>query len=870
MKILNYRAYEGKNIYSHRKVVRMDVDLQGYCETPSKDIDGFNDKLIDLLPEIWEHRCGIDEDHGFVKRLREGTYLAHVCEHTIIALHSRVGLEIAYGKAREIEGDFYYVVFEYIYKKTALSIARLAVDLINSLINKKDIDLDSRIKEIKQILEYENLGPSALSLCDAAKKQGIPVIRFDDNSMFQFGYGRYSKMIQATIDSNTSSISVDIASDKVLTKKLLEMQFLPVAKGDKINSQLELLIEAEAIGYPVVLKPQYGYQGKGVYLNIKNEKQLVEAYNDIKTKYKDIMVEQFVLGYDYRVCVVDGEVIAVSRRNPPSVVGDGVSSIKELINKLNEDERRGYGHEKPLTKIKIDSELIFCISKQGYDLNSVLDKNKNLVLRENSNLSTGGTSVDCTDEICKENIDICIRAAKAIGLNICGIDLCCKDVSKPIYDDNGVIVEVNAAPGIRMHHYPSEGTSRDVSGAIVSALFKNSPKSIPVIAVTGTNGKTTTTRIISHTLRGLGYTVGMTTTSGVFINDQCIAKGDMTGFSSARSVLLNKDVDIAVLETARGGIIRNGLAYDLADVGVITNISDDHLGIDGVNNLEELSHVKSLIVEAIKPEGYSVINADDEMCRKISSRAKGNIIVFSKSRDNKFLKGYLEKGNYGIYIDNGSVYVEKNKRIFHIADLKDIPITCGGMLVHNVENVLTATASLVGLEIDYCIISKGLKSFLCDDKHNKGRFNQFDVKGIKVILDYAHNIQGFKSIFESIGNMGYKKVIGVIGIPGDRSDRVAFEIGELCKKKLSFSYIKEDSDKRGRKDYEVANLIKNGFGEYNKNFKIILDEGEALSEAIDNAKQGDVIVAFYEDYDKLYNVILDKQSETISESGLAL
>ena len=866
MKILNYRVYEGKNIYSHRKVVRMDVDLQGYCETPSKDIDGFNDKLIELLPEIWEHRCGIDEDHGFVKRLREGTYLAHVCEHTIIALHSRVGLEIAYGKAREIKGDFYYVVFEYVYKKTALAIVRLAIDLINSLISKKYIDLDSRVRDIKNILEYENLGPSALSLCEAAKKQGIPVIRFDDDSMFQLGYGRYSKMIQATIDSNTSSISVDIASDKVLTKRLLEMQFLPVAKGDKISSQLELLIEAEAIGYPVVLKPRFGYQGKGVYLNIKNEKQLIEAYNEIKSKYKDIMIEQYIEGYDYRVCVVDGEVIAVSKRKPPMVIGDGISTIKDLIEVLNSDVNRGDGHEKPLTKIKIDNELIFCISKSGYKLDSILEDGKELVLRENSNLSTGGTSEDCTDKICKENIDICIRAAKAIGLNICGIDLCCMDVSTPLYD-SGVIVEVNAAPGIRMHHYPSEGTPRDVANVIVSSLFKNSPKSIPVIAITGTNGKTTTTRIVSHTLRGLGYTVGMTTTSGVFLNDQCIAKGDMTGFFSARSILLNKDVDVAVLETARGGIIRNGLAYDLADVGVITNISEDHLGIDGVNTLEELAHVKSLVIEAVKPDGYSIINADDEMCRKISSRAKGNLIVFSKDKDNEFLRENLDKGNYGVYISNDSIYVEMNRRIFHIADLKDIPITFNGALTHNIENVLTATASLVGLEIDYCIISKGLKSFQCDDKHNKGRFNQFDIKGVKVILDYAHNIQGFNAIFNSIKNMGYTKVTGVIGIPGDRNDSVGFEIGKLCSKHLEFSYIKEDSNKRGRQESEVANIISQGFGE-NSNFKIILDEGEALSEAIDNAKQGDLIVAFYEDYDKLYKVILDKQNITPKE-GLA-
>lgn len=866
MKILNYRAYEGKNIYSHRKVVRMDVDLEGYCETPSKSIDGFNDKLIELLPEIWEHRCGIDEDHGFVKRLREGTYLAHVCEHTIIALHSRVGLEIAYGKAREIEGDIYYVVFEYIYKKTALSIARLAIDLINSLISKKYIDLDSRIRDIKNILEYENLGPSALALCDAAKRHGIPIIRFDDNSMFQLGYGRYSKMIQATIDSNTSSISVDIASDKVLTKKLLEMQFLPVAKGDKVSSQLELLIEAKAIGYPVVLKPRYGYQGKGVYLNIRNEKQLIDAYNKLKSKYKDIMVEQFIDGQDYRVCVVDGEVVAVSRRNPPSIVGDGISTVGKLIDILNSNDNRGDGHEKPLTKVKIDNELIFYIAKKGYTLDSILGKGKTLILRENSNLSTGGTSVDCTDEICKENIDICVRAAKAIGLNICGIDLCCKDVSKPLYED-GVIVEVNAAPGIRMHHHPSEGTPRDVSDAIISALFKNSPKSIPVIAITGTNGKTTTTRIVAHTLRGLGYTVGMTTTSGVYINDQCIAKGDMTGFLSARSILLNKDVDIAVLETARGGIIRNGLAYDLADVGVITNISDDHLGVDGVNTVEELSHIKSLIIEAVKPTGYSIINGDDPMCVNISSRAKGNVIVFSKDENNKFLRENLDKGNYGVYISNDSLYVERNKRIFHIADLNDIPITFRGALVHNIENVLIATSALVGLEIDYCIISKGLKSFLCDDKHNKGRFNQFDVKGVRVVLDYAHNVQGYKSIFESVSRMGYDRVVGVIGIPGDRSDRVGIEIGELCSQNLSFSYIKEDMDKRNRKTGEVAENIRKGFKE-KTNFKIILDEAEALSEAIDNAKQGDLIIAFYEDYDKLYKVISDRQN-IMTNRGLA-
>ncbi|WP_055669364.1 cyanophycin synthetase [Desnuesiella massiliensis] len=868
MKIINYRAFEGRNIYSHRKCIRLDVDLEGYSNIPSNKISYFTENLVNLIPELKKHRCGIDEDQGFVKRLKEGTYLAHICEHIIIALHNMINLDISYGKAREVSEEIYYLIFEYKYQKTAMAIARLSIDIINSLIMNRCINIDNRLNEIKKMLNNELIGPSTEAICNAAKRKGIPIIHINEHGIFQLGYGKYGKLIEATIGDNTKAIAVDIACDKLLTKKLLSSQCIPVAKGAKINNCLDLLIQSEAIGYPIVLKPQFGNQGKGVFLDIKNEKEALRIYKELRNNFKDIMVERYVQGNDYRVCVIDGEVIAVALRVPPSITGDGIRSVKELIKEFNEDSRRGEGHEKPLTKVKFNNELINSINSKGYSLNSILEKDKKLILRENANLSTGGMAIDCTDNICKENIDICKRAAKIVGLNICGIDICCEDISKPI-KDSGVIVEINAAPGIRMHHYPSSGKERDVAGAIVDMMFKNSPKNIPVISITGTNGKTTTTRLIAHVLSMIGYNVGMTTTGGIYIDKQCIDKGDTTGFESALTVLLNKEVDVAVLETARGGIIKNGLGYDLADVGVITNITEDHLGLDGIETLEELSHVKSLIVEAVKAEGYSVLNADDPCSMSIIERAKGKLILFSKDRNNKYLQESLSNGGYGVYIYNDSIYVEKEKRIYHIANIREIPITFNGILEYNVENSLAACAALVGLEVDYCIISKGIKSFLSNEDHNPGRFNLYDLDGVKVILDYGHNIEGYKAVISGAKRMSYKNLIGVIGVPGDRLDENIIQLGQISGENFNKLYIKEDKDKRGRKTGEVANLLKSGVlkcGKEEASAEIILDEVEALSQAIDNASKEDLIIVFFEDYEPLLRLIKSKiDSKNIKE-----
>lgn len=855
MKIINYKVFEGKNIYSHKKCIRMEVDLCGYCDIPSKDIPDFNLDLVYMLPELKTHRCGIDEDFGFIKRLEEGTYLTHICEHIIIAIQNKLGIEVAYGKSREIKGDLYYMVFQYEYPKVALETAKLAIDIINSLINREKIDFELRYELLKQILSNEVIGPSTRAIQVAAERYGLPMTKLGDGDFYQIGYGKQGRVIEGTIGYNTRCIAADISCDKLLTKQLLDAQNIPVARGVKVSNVINLIRDGEKLGYPLVLKPRYGNKGKGIFLNIKNKRELIDAYNQIRDKYQDIILEKNVEGNDYRVCVVDNDVIAVSLRKPPFIIGDGISTIRDLILQMNKDPNRGYDHEKPLTKIKVNDELMYTLEKQGYNLDAVLIAGEKVYLRENANLSTGGFAIDCTDKICEENKRLCIRAAKAIGLDICGIDIKSRDISVPLYEQ-GVVVEVNASPGIRMHLHPTLGKFRDVGEAILNMQYNGVPHNIPLISITGTNGKTTTTRLISYVLRNMGYNVGMTTTEGIYIGSECIEKGDTTGFYSAKAVLLNKDVDVAVLETARGGIIRKGLAYDVADVAVITNVTEDHLGIDSINSMEELAFVKALVGEAVKEEGYVVINADDKWSKKIINRITAKKIYFSKNKYNPLFNEDIED-SIAVYVDNGILYVRNDHKEYKIINIVNIPITLNGVLEFNVENVMAACAALVAIGVDYCMIAKGLKSFKLDRECNNGRFNVYNINGIKIILDYGHNIDGYTRIFESIKKMDKNKVIGVVGVPGDRTDDNMRKIGEICSDNLDVIIIKEDKDKRGREVGEVTKLIKEGINNKNsdKNVIDILDEREALNKALSIANNGDIVIVFYEDMDKLIEVI---------------
>lgn len=867
MKIESQKIFGGKNIYSHKKVMKMVVDLEGLSDTPTKEIKGFNENLIKVVPELMEHRCGIDVEHGFYIRLQEGTYLAHVFEHTIIALQNRLGIEVSYGKAREIEGERYYIIFEYEYSRTALVVANIAIEFINSLINGESFNFNEKFKLAYEIFKNEMRGPSTDSIYNAAKKNNLPIIELGEG-VYQIGYGKKKRLFSATIGHETNGIAIDIASDKLLTKNILEANSLPVAKGARVTNTIELLKEASDIGYPLVLKPQFGSKGAGVYVNINNEKELLRNFVELKNKTEDIIIEEFIDGRDYRVCVVDYRVVAVAHRTPPYIIGDGKKTIKELIDILNSDVRRGDGHEKPLTKIKLDAELDNYLKRKKLSINSIVELNEKVCLRENANISTGGFSEDCTDVISKENIEICERAAKAIGLDICGIDIATNNIEKSL-NEYGVIIEVNAAPGIRMHEFPTIGEKRDVASSILKTMYKNGFENIPVISVTGTNGKTTTTRLISYVISLMGYTVGMTSTDGVKIGNQYIHKGDDTGTESAKSVLINGNVDYAVLETARGGIVRKGLAYEKADVGVLTNISDDHLGLDGIETIKDLAMAKALVLEAIKEEGYAVINADDEYCEFMLERAnKYNIktIVFSFDKDNKFILKNKQDKNPVVYLDDDFIVVYNRGKEYKICNYKYMPITLEGNLKYNVYNALAACGALVGARIDYIMIAKGFLEFKCDEKFNSGRFNIYEIEGREIILDYGHNISGYEAVINSLKNMNKKNVIGVIGVPGDRTDENIYTIAKLSSSYFSKLYIKEDIDKRSRQEGEVANLLLKGVSENEDSIsevKVILDEFEAVEEAFYNSNAGDTIIVFYEEFNRIKELInkLSNQSD---------
>ncbi|APQ98462.1 cyanophycin synthetase [Clostridium botulinum] len=859
MKIENIRVFEGRNIYSHKKCIRMDVDLEGYSNISSKEIQEFNKTLLNYVPELREHCCCVGKKGGFVERLYEGTYLSHICEHVIIALQNRIGIDVSYGKAREIEGEKYYIIYQYKYKNMAIECGKIAVDLINNIINGKRYNIKTKTRELVCLLKTEELGPSTLSIIQEAKKRNIPVTKIGEDSMFQLGYGIKGKTIEATICNSTSAVSVDIACDKLLSKNILMDQCIPVAEGYKVKNYIDLLFKAEKLGYPVVLKPRFGNQGKGVVVNIKNQKELVNAYSIVNKKFQDIMIEKYINGKDYRACVVDGKVVAVAQRIPPYIIGNGKSTIYELIKELNRDERRGDGHEKPLTKVKIDKDLKNNINKEGYTLGYILPEEYKLELRHNANLSTGGVAIDCTDLICTETREVCERAAKAIGLNICGIDICCSDISKPLKENEG-IMEVNAAPGIRMHQYPYKGKSRNVAKAIVDMMFKEYDGNIPIVSITGTNGKTTTTRLIAHILSFSGKKVGMTTTGGIYINNKCINKGDTTGYYSAKTVLTNKEAEVAVLELARGGLIRDGLPYDLADVGIITNVTEDHLGLGGINTLEDMAYVKALVGEAIKKDGYVVINADDEASISIINRMKSKIILFTKNKNNPIISQYLDNKNLVLYLDEDTIYLKKLNKNEEIINVNKIPITLGGKLIYNVENAMAAIAALIALGIDVNTIRQGLESF-SNEEQNPGRFNMYNVHGANVILDYGHNIEGYKVVLESIKKIKHKRIIGVVGVPGDRTNSSTLKVGNICGENFDYVYIKEDRDKRGRKHGEIADLLKKGIletGFKNSKLNIILDEEEALKKAIEFSNPGDLVIMFFEEFEPAENIVKDK------------
>ncbi len=845
--INDFTIYTGRNIYSHRPIMKMIVDIGKYGEIPTNQIPGFNEKLLACFPGLRTNVCGLGHEGGFVERLEEGTYMAHVLEHVVLELQAMVGYDIHYGKTRTIEEpSVYYLVYEYENEVCGLECGKASVFILNRLLEGEEIQTEEFIEYLKRASSEAELGPSTTAIVNEAKKRKIPVTRIGNGSLVRLGYGKFSRLIEATLTDATSCISADISSNKQFTKFLLGEHQIPVPYGKVVFSEISAQMVSKQIGFPVVIKPFDANQGKGVHLNLKNKNEIIAAFKDASRYSNGIIVEQYISGQDYRVLVVGGKVCAVAKRLPALVTGDGKHTIEELVTILNEDPRRGEQHEKPLTKIRLDAVADKILKTNDMTRESIPAAGEIVKLRGNANLSTGGTAVDCTDRIHPDNAEIAIRAASAIGIDIAGIDIVTEEIAKSMYDTGGAVVEVNTAPGIRMHLYPSEGTPRNVAEDIVRLLFPDdSAAHFPIVSVTGTNGKTTVVRLIAHVLSATGKSVGMTSTSGTYVDGKCICRGDNSGPRSARALLSNKRIDAAVLETARGGIVREGLGYDLADVGVITNITGDHLGLDGVETTEDLAFVKSLVAEAVKESGAVVLNAENELTPFVLERVKRRVIFFCK--DKSTAVQFLKSGHAVVFMQHGMMTVEENGQLQSIAPVSEIPITMQGKIECNVENCLAAAAALYALKIPSQIIASGFKTF----ENNTGRFNIFERNSVRVMIDYGHNPAGYRQALKTCRALSSDRLIGIIGMPGDRSNDAMRDVGKQCSNVFSRIIIKEDEDLRGRSPGEVADIFRRAIEESGfpaANVKIIENELDALKSAMADAVPGDFIAVFYENY----------------------
>ncbi|HEX8090723.1 MAG TPA: cyanophycin synthetase, partial [Blastocatellia bacterium] len=656
MRIERIRTLAGPNIYSHKPALVMRLCLGDLSEKQSHEVPGFVERLLELLPGLAAHRCDTGEPNSFVVQLNEGTHIGHAVEHVALEMTERAGIVARHSKSREAdEPCCYNVVVEYEAEEGTRHLLEAAVRLVEAVIKGEPFALDEEVEEARRIVARTEFGPTTKAIVDAAARRAIPWVRVNGDSLVQLGYGKNRKYIQAAMSEQTSAIAMEIAGNKELTKRILEAASIPVPRGRLAASEDEAVQALEILGGPVVVKPLDGCQGKGVSLNLSTPEEVVHAYRIAREVSSNVLIEELFVGRNYRVVVVGGRMIAASERLPAHVVGDGQRIIKQLIDMTNEDPRRGAGHEKPLTRIKVDAILLAHLRKSGLSLDHIPKKEETVFLREGINLSTGGTAKDVTNVVHPDIRRLSERVARVIGLDICGVDLVLKDIIEPLKEGGGVI-EVNASPGLRMHHYPSEGSSRDVAAAIVEMLYPpGAPARIPIISITGTNGKTTVTRMIAHIIAESGRSVGMTTTDGIYINGECIVKGDTTGPHSARTVLCDPSVEVAVLETARGGIARRGLGYDWSDISVMTNIQPDHIGQDGIKSVDDIVHIKSLVAERVREGGTLILNADDERLARLAEApcvngVKKHLVYFSIRTNHLLIKRHTAAGGTAYFV----------------------------------------------------------------------------------------------------------------------------------------------------------------------------------------------------------------------------
>jgi cyanophycin synthetase len=854
VEILEMRALRGPNRFSRYQVIFMELDIGKYEELPTDKLPGFKERIVNLIPSLHEHRCSLGYLGGLIERMERGTWLGHVTEHVAIELQSLAATEVGFGKTLDTNRKgIYHVVFRYRDEEVGLAAGSAAVEIVEAMAKGEDVDLEPIIHNLKVIREDNLLGPSTSSIVDEALSRGIPMIRLNRYSYVQLGHGINQRRIQATMTDLTSGIGVEIADDKMRTKEILRTAGVPIPEGEEVEEIEKALEEAEYIGYPVVVKPLVGNHGRGISVNVGNEEDLKVAFEQAKNFHDTIVVERYLPGSDHRVLVIHGEFVAAARRDPASVTGDGSSTIQELIDKLNEDPQRGYGHENVLTRVIVDFMTERLLGQMGIDLDTVLQEGEELVLKSTANLSQGGTATDVTDEVHPFIRHMAERIAKIIDIDIMGIDIIAPHLREPLELTGGGVVEVNAAPGFRMHLSPFHGESRNVAAPVVDMLFPPGTEgTIPIIAVTGTNGKTTTARLIAHVLTITGKTVGMSSTAGVIIGNDKILSGDYSGPEGTKFVLREPSVDAAILEVARGSILRRGLAFDESDVGVFMNVNADHLGQEDVNTVEELAVVKGIVVETVKETGRAVLNAEDPLVVRFKDTIKAKSILFSLDPDLPVLKEHLEANGSVMTVIDNTLVLRKTALDFPIARVKDVPITLDGTATFNIANALAAAAACYALRIRVKDIERGLITFNPSTSQSRGRMNIFEVSDFKVIVDYGHNPAAVEALSVVYPHLSTGRVIGMHSGTGNRRDEDIMEFGRVLGR-IYDHIVLTDSDPRRRKLGETSDVVKAGIletGFPEEELTEVLDFREAIQAALAMAQAGDLVVLQCDDVEQ--------------------
>ncbi len=839
----------GPNYWSIRrhKLIVMVLDLEDMEEKPTDKVPGFGDRIRKMFPGMYEHRCSKGCEGGFFMRVDEGTWMGHVIEHIALEIQTMAGMDAGFGRTRGYgEEGVYNVVFSYIEESVGRYAAKAAVRICEALISGEDYDLSDDIQTMRELRESERLGPSTGSIVEEAESRGIPWIRLNKYSLCQLGYGANQKRIQATVTSETSSIGVELACDKEDTKYLLERAEVEVPKGEIISKESSLEDACNYVGFPLVIKPIGGNHGRGITVDIMSYKEALRAFKAAKEVSRRIIVEKYIIGEDYRLLVINNQFVAGAKRTPAHVIGDGKSTIKELIEQVNSDPRRGYGHEKVLTAITINDLTKNIIKDAGYTVDTVLQKDEKLILKDTANLSTGGTAEDVTDIVHPANVSMAERISKIIDLDICGIDIMTTDITKPLSNTGGAVLEVNAGPGFRMHLAPTIGLPRNVAAPVVDKLFpiKGDTGRIPIVAITGTNGKTTTSRLMAHIAKLKGYRVGYTTSDGIYIQNRMLMSGDCTGPASTEFVLKDPTVNFAVLECARGGLLRAGLGFKNCDIAIVTNVAADHLGLKGIHTIEQLAKVKSVVPETVLPDGYAILNADDDLVYEMRRNVDCNVALFSMDENNPRIQALQRKGGITAVYENGFVTLCKGVWKMRVMRAENIPLTYGGRAEFMIKNILPTliAAHINGITIEDT--KAALETFIPSASSTPGRLNLFKFNDFNILLDYAHNPAGMRALQQFTDSLEASVKVGIIAGIGDRREEDNQEMGSIAAEMFDEIIIRQDKNLRGKSDKELINMLCDGIKKKDptKRTTVIPSEKEAIIYAVEKAEKGSLIV----------------------------